>query len=337
MWKLLSLSTVVKAGVADGQLEVVGGIYHGDGDVEKPPGQIEWLGGHPSQESAVSKMASLYPPSGVLSAQDVVEQKLPSPTSRGTVNQLLEDYLAGNTRFLHRDGQARSDWTAHKLATLQSTSSAPKTLVLSCANRLDRAPERLLDVRPGELLVHRTCGSIGGRSEGCSVRFLEDLLNKHAQIPLLLVLGDSCDPAISLAISQVKSKAKALKHPNAQMALEQITPAVVHALAAMDGESEFNDHEQQPELAELTAELQIRYVLERLLIDSDLVIDRVAMGTLEVQGAVVQADGSLRMLGGPDVHRLIGQKARVERHRRKGVGLGRFRTKGRQFVYNPRA
>jgi len=336
MWKLLSMSTVIKAGVADGQLQVFGGIYRGDGDVEMPPGQIEWLGGHPLQESVVAKMASLYPPSGVLSTQDVIEQ--PSPTPCGTVSQLMQDCLAGNERFLRGDTQcSRNDWKPQKLAALELANTRPKALILAGANRLVRAPERLLDAYPGELVVHRTCGAIGGRSQGCSVRFLEDLLNKHPSIPLLLVLGDVCDPAISLATTQVQRKTKVIKHPNAQMALEQITPAVVQALDAMGSESELADAQKRLELADLTTELHIRYVLERLLIDSDLVIDRVAMGKLEVQGAIVQADGSLRILGGPDVHRLIGQKARVERHRRKGIGLGRARTKGRQFIYSPRS
>jgi hypothetical protein len=166
---------------------------------------------------------------------------------------------------------------------------------------------------------------------------LEGLLSENPNIPLLLVLGDTCDPMISRSITQVESNAKPLKHTNAQKALEQITPAVIQALDATGCHSSPRNTQQNSELAELTAELHIRYVLERLLVDSDLIIDRVANGLLEVQGAIVQADGTLTMLGGPDVHRLIGQKARVERHRRKGVGLGRSRTKGRQFIYSPRS
>jgi len=317
-----------------------------------PPGQIEWLGGHPLQESLLVKMANLYPPSGVLSEQDAIEQ--PSTTSRGTVDQLLQDCLAGNERFLRSDAQFACDWTPEKLESLELAGSGPKALVLAGSHRHVRAAERLLNASPGEFLVHRTFGAIGGRSQDCSIRYLENLLaiggrsqdcsirylenllDKHPSIPLLLVLGDVCDPAVSRAITQVQSKAKVLKHPNAQMALEQITPAAVHALGALGEESAFKGAQQQLELTELTTELHIRYVLERLLIDADLVIDRVATGRLEVQGAIVQADGRLRMLGGPDVHRLIGQKARVERHRRKGFGLGRARTKGRQFVYSPR-
>lgn len=299
-----------------------------------PPGQIEWLGGHPLQESLLVKMANLYPPSGVLSEQDAIEQ--PSTTSRGTVDQLLQDCLAGNERFLRSDAQFACNWTPEKLESLELAGSGPKSLVLAGSHRHVRAAERLLNASPGEFLVHRTFGAIGGRSQDCSIRYLENLLDKHPSIPLLLVLGDVCDPAVSRAITQVQSKAKVLKHPNAQMALEQITPAAVHALGALGEESAFKGAQQQLELTELTTELHIRYVLERLLIDADLVIDRVATGRLEVQGAIVQADGRLRMLGGPDVHRLIGQKARVERHRRKGFGLGRARTKGRQFVYSPR-
>jgi len=336
MAKLLSMSTVIKAAVADGQLQVLGGVYHGDGNVDMPPGQIEWLGAHALQESIVAKMASLYPPSGVLSAQDVIEQ--PSPTPHGTVSQLLQDCLVGNERFLRSDGEGSCrDWKPHKLAALALENISPKAVILSGASSLVRAPERLFDVGPGEFVVHRTCGGISGRSQGCSVRFLEDLLRKNPSIPLILVLGDVRDPAVSLAISKVQSKGKALKQHNAQAVVEQITPAVVHALSAMNLGIEFTDAQQQSELAELTTELLIRYVSERLLIDSDLVIDRVAMGQLEVQGAVVEEDGRVRMLGGPDVHRLIGQKARLERHRRKGIGLGRARTKGRQFVYSPRS
>jgi len=83
------------------------------------------------------------------------------------------------------------------------------------------------------------------------------------------------------------------------------------------------DTQQQRELEATVTEFHIRYVQERILLDSDLIFDLVRSGRLQVQGAVVQWDGTVRFIGGhPDFTRVADQRARIDRHRRKGFKLG---------------
>jgi carbonic anhydrase len=336
IWNIFGMSTTIKAGVADGQLQVCGAIYHAtamdaqwqtrwtlvDGLVQTPPGLVEWLGAHPRQEVIIAAMAGMFPPTSILSAKNLAE--LLPPACDSIANTTLQELLAGNRRFLSSHGKmGPKNWTSYQLANAAKVGRDPKAIVLASAHGSVHAPERLFDTQIGEMLVHRTCGAICGRRHGCAMHALEEMLKDNPRTPVLFVLGDVKDPVISSATSQVQSQSDVLKHPNAQLAMEQLAPAVVHALHTMQGSC---TNLYQDELALLTTQLHVHYVMERLLVDSDLVINLVSSGHLEVCGAVVQTDGSVHMLSKPDVHRLIGQKARVDRHRRKGVGLGQEKT-----------
>jgi carbonic anhydrase len=336
IWNIFGMSTIIKAGVADGQLQVWGGLYHAtamdgqwqterhrwtvaDGLTQTPPGLVEWLGQHPRQEAIIAAMAGMFPPTTVLSARNL--PGLVPPTGGGMASATLQELLAGNRRSLGSKSQRfASEWTQKHVAGSGKLGTSPKAIVLASANGNVRAPERLFDTRPGELLVHRTCGAICGRRQGCAIHSLEEMLKSTSQIPVLFVLGDCNDPAISSAIAQVQCHTDVHKCPNAQLVMEQLAPAVVHALHVTGQDSVGNLN--QKELALLTAQLHVLYVMERLHVDSDLVISLVSSGKLEVHGAVVQPDGSLQMLQGPDVQRLTAQRARLDRHKRKGVGLG---------------
>merc|ERR1719401_2090158 len=90
IWNIFGMSTTIKAGVADGQLQVRGGLYYAttidgqwqtdrhkstvaDGLTQTSPGLVEWLGEHPRQEVIMAAMAGMFPPTTVLSARTLPE------------------------------------------------------------------------------------------------------------------------------------------------------------------------------------------------------------------------------------------------------------------------
>lgn len=309
---LLKSSKLIRAGVADGQLQVEGAIYHGAANTSLGP--VEWLGAHPSQGEVLHKILQANASSQLLPTMDMLVEQAPP----GLVESVLKQLQAGNQRFL-ADGQSpHARWRPEKLAKLAESSASPLALVLAGANGDVRAPEYLFDSGPGELLIHRTCGAISGRRGGCAISFLESMVRQHPDTCVLLIVGDVRDPAVSAATTQVQHLTSMMRPTNAQSCIEQLAPAVIHSLRAGAVTAE-----EQNRLVATVAQMHVFYVMERLLIDTDVVFERVRTGRLEVQGAVAQMDGSVTFIGGHyDVQRVIDQRARIGRHRKKGLRLG---------------
>jgi len=324
---LLQCSKLVKAGVADGQLQIQGAIYHGG--LQMPPGIVEWLGTHPDQPSVLHKILQAPTTSQSMSVTNLSVEDLPPDEALAQheiVQELLQALQAGNSRFLASGAPPASRWRAEKLADLAETGTSPGVIILAGANGEVRAPENLFDAQVGDLAVHRTCGALSGRREGCAIGFLERQVKQNPGVPLLLILGDVRDPAVGLATAQVQRIASVLKSANAQMAMEQLAPAAVQCLRQMmdqDNQDQILDSQQQKELVAVATEFHVFYVMERLLLDSTFIFDQVRSRRLQVQGAVVLWDGEVRMLGGhTDLPRVMEQRARADRHRRKGLKLG---------------
>lgn len=320
MLMVLKSSKLIKAGVASGQLQLHGAVYHGH--LQDPPGDVEWLGTHPEQTEVLQRMMQQS------CSCSQVSSAASAPTSPARCDderswmQVLESFRLGNERYM-TDGPLAARWRQESLASSAHKGAHPSALVLAGSSGEVRTPEHLFDVSAGEILVHRTCGAICGRREGCAFRFLENLVRQHPEVPLLLVVGDVCDPAVSTAMAQVQYSKHILKPSNAQMAIEQLAPAVVHALREVASEGIPLDRERQREVLTVATELHVSYVIERILCDSELILGLVQAERLHVEGAIAQWDGSVRFLGGhTDLQRIIQERERAERHRRKGLCLG---------------
>lgn len=232
----------------------------------------------------------------------------------------LEILEAGNQRYLDGVATPGADcWRPEVLANMAKIGIKPIALILAGANVEVRNPQYLFDSPPGELLVHRTCGAISGRRDGHALASLESLVTQNSEVSLLLILGDVRDPALSTAMAQVQRSRSLLRPANAQMAIEQLAPAVVHALREVAS----NGIEDEKDMLALAAELHVSYVMERVMTDSDVILDLAKAKRLQVQGAVVQWDGSVQFIGcHAEVQRFVEQRERVVRHRHKGLGLG---------------
>jgi len=321
MMLLLTSSHLVKAGVVDGRLQVEGAIYHIDCQV--PVGLVEWLGTHPDQQSITKKNLGKTNTGLSLGVSDLPDEQVQASLQlRQSVQSSL---VAGNIRYLASGVPPRSRWFPDQLQELVQKATSPSVLIVAGANGDARNPQELFDSSPGELLVHRTCGAISGRREGSALRFLERLVKQNPDIPILLVLNDVRDPAVTSASTQVQRVTNNLKFSNAQMAMEQLAPVVVHALRQSPPNTEDASaaSQQQKELITISTEMHVGYVMERLLMDSDVIFELSRTGKLEVQGAIVQWDGAVRFIGGhADFQRVVEQRARAEKHNRKGLKLG---------------
>lgn len=314
MLRLLTQVKRIKSNVATGELQVEGAIYFGKAQV--PPGHVEWLGAHPEQHVLVDKMIGIHADSGPMSmsmisvcltAKDYVA--VPSAAAQMQMRNLQ----AGNQRYLANGPPSPARWSPQ---TLKDQKEA-RAIILAGANGAVRPAECLFDSSPGELVVHRTCGAIAGRREGCALSYLEELVRQNPEVPLLLVLGDVLDPVVDTSAKQAQRITQPMRPYNAQIAVDQMGPAVVKACRQMLPDCE------QEDLVAYATELHVLYVQERMLRDSDYILGLVQSNKLEVQGAVVQADGSVRfMQGKPDVQRILEDRERANKYIRKGQGLG---------------
>jgi carbonic anhydrase len=324
MLQLLHSSKLIKAGVADGQLQVEGALYSGRA-MSQGIGHVEWLGAHPEQAEIIHKIkhmgTTVLTGSMILSASDLPGEDQGPAQAAAAVDELLQTLKAGNRRYVTTGPPPLTRWRPEYLP--KSKDKAAKVIVLAGANGEARIPEYLFDSSPGDILVHRTCGGLTGRCGGVSLSFLENLVRQHPEVQLLLILGDVLDPVMKAATTQVQRIATTLKCPNAQMAIEQLGPPVVHAWRQMQPTDLDADSQQQRDLAAHATELHVIYRLERVLRDSELIIGLVQANRLQVQGAIAQADGTVKFLGGhAGTDRLFDQRKRIEKHRRKGLRLG---------------
>jgi len=226
-----SMSTPIRAAVADGQLQVIGALYHGT-PPGTAPGQVEWLGQHPEQDNILGKM--LTSSTGGTDSETVLS--VPDlPTQAGVAERAeiaKKRLMDGNLRCCQGKQCAIYEWQESALARERENNYSPQPVafVLACASGHGGDPERLFDARPGELIVYRTCGGISGRRDGCAVDGLERVVRSSPDVPLLVVLGDASDPAMIHAWNQGNLKFHPLKASNAQMALDQLLPAVKNTI-----------------------------------------------------------------------------------------------------------
>jgi len=333
MRKVMIGSKVIRAGVIDGQLQVEGALYFGI--TQAPPGHIEWLGAHPDQHDCLHPNFAEHhrhdvPGStGILTASHLPVDQEPPGSPSGTAQAVRRRLEAGNQRYLESGRPPLTRWRPEYLPKFKEKGA--KAFILAGANGDVRSPEFLFDSSPGDLLVHRTCGAISGRRDGCSLTNLENLVRRNPEVRLLLVVGDVLDPVVGTATAQVQRLANLLRQTNAQMAIDQLGPAVIHAWREahkMQSSSESTlDDQHQRILVNLATKLHVHYVLERILRDSDFILEQVRTKHIEVEGAVAYADGSIEFIGGhADVQRLLDQRSKVQKHKgRWGLGPARQR------------
>merc|ERR1719498_186432 len=114
-----------------------------------------------------------------LEADEVADFGGPSIASKIPASKVLEKLQDGNERYVINSAPVLSRWQPDYLPQKDKPA---KAIVLCGAHEEVRHPEYLFNAEPGDLLVHRTCGAISGRPEGCALSTLEMLVRQHPEV-----------------------------------------------------------------------------------------------------------------------------------------------------------
>lgn len=238
----------------------------------------------------------------------------------------LQSIKSGNRRHLASGtvGAAAGDLSPECGQPVEETTRwlrRPLAVVLSAAETQARAPQRVFDAAPGDLVVQRVAGLIAGRIGGGLQKSLEHLVQwrnpeGHVTVPLLLVLADVTSQVNMLALKQARGLGKH-KAPATQMVLDQLSVPAKRALDEVANLPDRDGAEEDEVICDTMARHSALYALERLLIDSDVLRTLVSRGELELHAAILRLSGELSILGlHPQQPRLLQMPPAAERARR---------------------
>ena len=187
-----------------------------------------------------------------------------------TAQQVLDDLLAGNRRFVsHLDGGDGGPVTVMP-QTLPST-HAPRAIVLGCSDA--RVPAELIfDQGLGDLFVIRVAGNVVAPSQIGSIEFAAEEFGT----PLVVVLGHS-------RCGAVRATLQALAHPESERSrnlgsiVDRIGPAIADIAASCDGYG--------PVCEDLAVRANIAASVRQLRSGSRIIERRLRDGRLLIAGA----------------------------------------------------
>ena len=181
--------------------------------------------------------------------------------------QILEDLIAGNKRFLQGTTQARA-WRA----TEDWSKKAPKAIILGCSD--SRVPiEIIFDQSAGDLFVIRVAGNIVAPSQIGSVEFAAE----QFKVPLVIVLGHTHCGAIEATMTALEHN-NTPASDNLKSIVDRIAPAIIDIYDAQDGQV-------NAELAFRCMRSNVRASVNQLRHGSVLLETMTASGQLTIRGA----------------------------------------------------
>ncbi|SHG88799.1 carbonic anhydrase family protein [Winogradskyella jejuensis] len=184
-----------------------------------------------------------------------------------TPDNVLQDLLDGNDRFVNSDSQA----TDNAALVSQTTGGQyPKAVVLSCID--SRVPvETVLDQAIGDIFVARVAGNfenvdiLGSLEYSCNV----------AGSKLILVLGhESC--------GAVKAACDGVELGNITEMLSKIMPAVKKSAVEVEGEA----NSSNKAFVAKTVENNVKLTIERIRENSQILAEMEDNGEIKIVGGV---------------------------------------------------
>ena len=198
-------------------------------------------------------------------------------------NHVMEELLAGNTRFLEGKSTQTSQSSLAKLKDFAKGGQLPKAIVLCCSD--SRAPvEMIFDQDIGDLFVIRVAGNIVAPSLVGSVEFAASTYGTT----LVLVMGHTQCGAIGATLNHIQN-AEVIPSENIHDIVSRIKPHIfpicqVHGLS-------------QEEKWEKAVEANVRASVSQLAHSSRLIEGLVDQNKMKILGAVLELDtGEVKFL-----------------------------------------
>ncbi len=214
------------------------------------------------------------------SAQETKQMPVTAEEQKAmTPDQVLEDLLAGNKRFVSGE---LTDLNIKENISASAEGQAPKAVVLSCLD--SRVPvENVFDQGIGDIFVGRVAGNV----ENVDMLGSFEFATKLAGAKLILVLGHEACGAVKGACDQAEMG-------NLTELLAKITPAV-DAVKGDYAEEEQNSKNMDyvNEVVEKNVEMTVADIRK----DSPILAEMEKNGEIKIVGAVYSlADGSVTVL-----------------------------------------
>lgn len=286
---LIALSPVIKTAVRSREVQVHGGVY------DAQTGSVTWLGEHPDLERIAERPMMLQR----WKTAPYVREPLPEVLwggAAGSAATALMRLGEGNQRFVQGMPQP------------VSSDFAPEPFVaVLAASELLLPVELLFDSGPGELLVHRVCGSIIGRASSPLVASVEYAVVRFS-MRLFVVLGDLHSADIEEALLHLSGAGPGAVPVagQAHSAIDHVAVSVRRALEQANAEMGLSQAERDQRARHLAVELNCFYTIERLL-QSPVLRDEVRFKGLELHAAIFDGrTGQVEFIGQhPMIHDIV--------------------------------
>jgi len=232
-----------------------------------------------------------------------------STTAAPPPDRALQKLREGNKRFTSGTAEKTKNFKAEHREALATHGQLPMAAILGCAD--SRAPiEIVFDVKPGDVFVLRNAGNTLSHAEGSVVGSLEYCVGP-LKAKLIVVLGHTKCGAMMGATQTMLSAQKAEKGgtPAKQSALEKL----LHGLGpvAEQAQWELGSSASADEIAAHVVKVNVMAGMERLLIYSEPIREKVRSGEVQLHGAVYDiTTGKVEFLGQhPRLPLILGMQA----------------------------
>jgi carbonic anhydrase len=204
-----------------------------------------------------------------------------------TSNEVLDDLIAGNKRFLAGQSIQSSHLSLLKLKNFAETGQFPKAIVLCCSD--SRAPvEMIFDQDIGDLFVIRVAGNVVAPSLVGSVEFAVGTFETN----LVLVMGHTQCGAIKATIDHIEDP-QAIYSENIHDIVSRIKPHIFQITQMRELPEERKLH--------YAVEANVRASVGQLSHSSRLIEGLVQDGKIKIVGAMLDlATGQVDFLEGID-------------------------------------
>jgi len=216
-----------------------------------------------------------------------------SSTAPGRALQKLRE---GNQRFVSGAAASPTSFRAEHREALATHGQNPLVAVLGCAD--SRAPiEILFDQQPGDVFVLRNAGNTLSHAEGSVVGSLEYAIGPLGA-KLIMVLGHTKCGAMMGATQTMLNAQKAAEGgaPSQRTTLDKL----LHGLTpvAQQAQAELAPGASAEEIAAHVVKVNVFAGMEKLLVYSESIREKVKSGEVQLHGAVYDiVSGEVNFLG----------------------------------------
>jgi len=208
--------------------------------------------------------------------------------------EALESLVEGNKRFVSGKAETWKEWSPGNLERLATYGQNPMASIVGCAD--SRAPvEILFDAQPGDLFVLRNAGNTLTNAEGSLVGSLEFSVNALG-VKLIVFLGHTQCGAIKGATAKLLESQKNPDDSSPQGILDNLLAGLSPVVA--QAQLDLGEKASPETIASEAVEVNVFAGMQKLLLYSESIREKVKSGEVELHGAVFDiATGEVKFLG----------------------------------------